>query len=307
MARRNNIALPYAGVDELRAAYQFENLQSFLDLYYACCSVLVTEQDFYDLTWAYLSRIAEDNVVHTELFFDPQTHTERGVAFSTVLDGISRALADGRDKLGISSELIMCFLRHLSEEAAMATLAEARPHLARIIGVGLDSSETGNPPSKFERVFAQARDQGLHVVAHAGEEGPPHYIWQALDLLRVDRIDHGVRCVEDDDLVERLVADEVPLTVCPLSNIKLRVFDHMGDHNLAELLRRGLRVTVNSDDPSYFGGYMTDNFVAVCEALKLGAAEVAQMCRNAAAAAFVSDARRAELLEAIDEVAAELS
>lgn len=305
LAQRNQVSLPYRSVDELRVAYQFENLQSFLDLYYACASVLVTEQDFYDLTWAYLCRVAEDNVVHTELFFDPQTHTERGVAFATVIHGISRALADGRDKLGITSELIMCFLRHLSEDAALATLAQAQPHLSRIAGVGLDSSERGNPPSKFERVFAQARALDLRRVAHAGEEGPAHYIWQALDLLGVERIDHGVRCVEDDELVDRLVADRVPLTVCPLSNIKLRVFDHMRDHNLADLLGRGLCVTVNSDDPSYFGGYMTDNFVAVCDALELEAAAVVQLCRNAATAAFVSDERRAAILASIDRVANE--
>ncbi len=305
LAQRNQIDLPYKSVDELRAAYQFDDLQSFLDLYYACASVLVTEQDFYDLTWAYLERVAADNVVHTELFFDPQTHTDRGIAFATVIDGITRALGDGRDKLGISSELIMCFLRHLSEEAAFETLAQAEPHIDRIVGVGLDSGERGNPPSKFERVFARARQLGLRPVAHAGEEGPPAYISEALDLLAVERVDHGVRCVEDDAVVDRLVAEDMALTVCPLSNIKLRVFDTMADHNLAELLARGLRVTVNSDDPSYFGGYMTDNFMAVCESLDIGAADVIKMCENAANAAFVSDERRAELLSLIHQASAQ--
>lgn len=304
LARRNGVDLPYASVDELRAAYQFEDLQSFLDLYYSCCAVLLTEQDFYDLTWAYLERVAADHVVHTELFFDPQTHTARGVGFDVVINGISRALADGRSRLGISSELIMCFLRHLSEEEAFATLEQATPFRDKLIGVGLDSGEKGNPPSKFERVFAAARDQDLRVVAHAGEEGPADYITQALDLLKVERVDHGVRCDEDDVLVERLIREAMPLTVCPLSNIKLCVFDRLEDHNLKRLLDHGVRVTVNSDDPAYFGGYMNDNFLATAAALELTAADVVKLCENAARAAFASTARRDEILGMIRDAAA---
>jgi adenosine deaminase len=299
LAERNGITLPYADVAALQAAYQFDDLQSFLDLYYACCDVLRTEQDFYDLTWAYLQRVAEDNVVHTEIFFDPQTHTERGVPFETALRGIRLALDAGRVELGITSELIMCFLRHLSEEAAFETLAQAEPFQSEIIGIGLDSGEQGNPPAKFERVFAKAREMGFRLVAHAGEEGPAQNITDALDLLHVDRVDHGVRCDEDDALVERLAASNMPLTVCPLSNVKLRVYDTMADHNIKRLLDRGVAVTVNSDDPSYFGGYMTDNYMAVCEALGLAEADVVTLAENAARAAFVSDERRAELLAAI--------
>lgn len=247
IARRNGVEIPYADVDAVRAAYDFHNLQSFLDIYYAGAQVLLHEQDFYELTLAYLERCHDDNVVHTEIFFDPQTHTERGVAFETVLNGIRRACTEAEQKWGISSLLIMCFLRHLSEESAFATLEQALPHREHIIGVGLDSSELGHPPSKFERVFAAARAAGFLTVAHAGEEGPPQYVWEALDLLKVARIDHGVRSEEDDALMARLIAEQMPLTVCPLSNLKLKVVDNLAEHNLRRLLERGVCVTVNSD------------------------------------------------------------
>ncbi len=300
LAERNGVTLPYPDVEAVRAAYQFEDLQSFLDLYYQGAQVLLEEQDFYDLTWAYLEHCHADNVLHTEIFFDPQTHTDRGVPFEKVIRGIRRALDDGRERLGISSELILSFLRHLSEESAFQTLEEAMPWREQFIGVGLDSGEVGNPPEKFERVFAKARKLGLRVVAHAGEEGPPEYIWQALDLLKVERIDHGVRSLEDPALVERLRDSGMPLTVCPLSNVKLRVFERMEDHNLLRLMEAGLKVTVNSDDPAYFGGYMTDNFRAVQHAFGLGCEQLVQLSRNAVDAAFLSDERRAELNAALD-------
>ncbi|MGB5345863.1 MAG: adenosine deaminase, partial [Woeseia sp.] len=251
LAERNGVAIPYKNVEEIRKAYEFSDLQSFLDIYYAGAAVLRTRQDFFDLTYAYLERAAADNVRHVEIFFDPQTHTERGIAFDVVLDGIHDALEAGEAKLGITFRLILCFLRHLSADDAMATLEEALPHKQRIDAVGLDSSEVGHPPSKFTRVFDRARDKGLPTVAHAGEEGPPEYIWEALDLLKVRRIDHGVRCLEDAALVERLMTEQVPLTVCPLSNVKLRVFKTLEEHNLKDLLAAGLCVTINSDDPAY--------------------------------------------------------
>ncbi len=301
LARRNKVDIPFASADEVRAAYRFTNLQSFLDIYYQGANVLVEEQDFFDLTWAYLERCRNDNVVHSEIFFDPQTHTDRGVAFDTVLGGITRALDRGRDELGITSQLIMCFLRHLDEDAAFATLEQALPHRDRIIGVGLDSGEAGNPPEKFARVFARARDQGFVPVAHAGEEGPAAYIRTAIDTLEVRRIDHGVRCVEDPALVDELAATRLPLTVCPLSNIKLCVFEDMREHNLVELLRRGLCVTINSDDPAYFGGYMTDNFLAVADAFDVSREEIAQFSLNAVEASFADAARKQELQAAISE------
>ncbi len=301
LARRNKVNIPFASADEVRAAYRFTNLQSFLDIYYQGANVLVEEQDFFDLTWAYLERCRNDNVVHSEIFFDPQTHTDRGVAFDTVLGGITRALDRGRDELGITSQLIMCFLRHLDEDAAFATLEQALPHRERIIGVGLDSGEAGNPPEKFARVFARARDQGFVPVAHAGEEGPAAYIRTAIDTLEVRRIDHGVRCVEDPALVDELAATRLPLTVCPLSNIKLCVFEDMREHNLVELLRRGLCVTINSDDPAYFGGYMTDNFLAVADAFDVSRQEIAQFSLNAVEASFADAARKQELQAAISE------
>ncbi|QIO06333.1 adenosine deaminase [Acinetobacter shaoyimingii] len=288
IAQRNKIDIPYQSVEDVRQAYDFHNLQSFLDIYYAGANVLVYEQDFYDLAWAYFEKCAEDHVVHTEMFFDPQTHTDRGVPFATVIQGLKRACDDAQTKLGISSHLIMCFLRHLSEEAAFQTLAQALPYKNDIIGVGLDSSEVGHPPSKFERVFAKAREEGFLIVAHAGEEGPAEYVWEALDLLKVNRIDHGVRSEEDAQLMQRLVQDKMPLTVCPLSNLKLRVVDDMADHNIRRLLQQGVHVTVNSDDPSYFGGYMNDNFIAITEALDLSEDELKQLAINSFEASFIS-------------------
>jgi adenosine deaminase len=295
LARRNGIRLTYGSVDEVRRAYEFTDLQSFLDIYYAGARVLVTEADFYDLTWAYLTRVAGQNVRHVELFFDPQTHTDRRVAFETVVTGIHRALADGEQRLGISSKLILCFLRHLSADAAMTTLEQALPFRDWIVAVGLDSSELGHPPEKFARVFDRARGAGFRAVAHAGEEGPPDYIWQALDRLGAARIDHGVRCVEDRRLVERLGRDAVPLTVCPLSNVKLRVFERLADHNLKRLLDLGLRATVNSDDPAYFDGYVLENLAAAQAALGLTGADVERLAANSIEAAFLDAAGKARL------------
>ena len=289
IAQRNQIDIPYKSVEEVKQAYNFHNLQSFLDIYYAGANVLIHEQDFYDLAWAYFEKCAEDNVVHTEMFFDPQTHTDRGIAFEVVLNGLQRACADAKAKLGITSHLIMCFLRHLSEEAAFKTLEQAIPFKDQIIGVGLDSSEVGHPPSKFERVFAKAREEGFLIVAHAGEEGPTEYVWEALDLLKVNRIDHGVRSEEDPKLMARLIAEKMPLTVCPLSNLKLCVVDDMADHNIRRLLQQGVHVTVNSDDPSYFGGYMNDNFIAIAESLDLTADELKTLAINSFEASFISD------------------
>ena len=296
LGERNNVPLRFNSVDEVRAAYDFTDLQSFLDIYYEGASVLLKEQDFYDMTWAYLLRAHADNVRHTEIFFDPQTHTDRGVPFETVVEGIHQALMAAESELGMSTRLIMCFLRHLSAEAAMTTLEQALPFKDRIVAVGLDSSERGHPPSKFADVFLRAREEGFLTVAHAGEEGPPAYIREALDLLSVERIDHGVRCVEDPDLVARLRSEAMPLTVCPLSNVKLRVFDTMADHNLGALLELGLAATVNSDDPAYFGGYMTDNFLAVHRALELSREQYVTLTENAIAASFVDDERKAALL-----------
>ncbi|MBP9787997.1 MAG: adenosine deaminase [Acinetobacter sp.] len=289
IAQRNQIQIPYQSVEEVKQAYNFHNLQSFLDIYYAGANVLVYEQDFYDLAWAYFEKCAEDRVVHTEMFFDPQTHTERGVTFATVLAGLKRACNDAQEKLGISSQLIMCFLRHLSEEKAFETLEQALPFKDDIIAIGLDSSEVGHPPSKFERVFAKAREAGFLIVAHAGEEGPPAYIWEALDVLKVNRIDHGVRSEEDEQLMARLIAEKMPLTVCPLSNLKLCVVNDMGEHNIRRLLQKGVHVTVNSDDPSYFGGYMNDNFIAIQQALDLSNDELKQLAIHSFEASFISD------------------
>jgi len=299
IAQRNEIAIPYQSVEEVRQAYNFHNLQSFLDIYYAGANVLIYEQDFYDLAWAYFEKCAEDNVVHTEMFFDPQTHTDRGIAFETVLNGLQRACDDAAEKLGITSHLIMCFLRHLSEEAAFETLEQALPYKDQIIGVGLDSSEVGHPPSKFERVFAKAREAGFLIVAHAGEEGPAEYVWEALDLLKVNRIDHGVRSEEDPALMQRLIAEKMPLTVCPLSNLKLCVVDDMQQHNIRRMLQQGVHVTVNSDDPSYFGGYMNDNFIAIAEALDLSNDELKQLAINSFEASFISEADKANWISKI--------
>lgn len=300
LAERNRVTLNYPSVEALRRAYAFTDLQSFLDIYYAGASVLLTEQDFYDMTWAYLQRAHADHVLHTEMFFDPQTHTERGVPFATVINGIHRALQDAHRQWGMSGALIMCFLRHLSEEEAFATLEQAMPHRDKFIGVGLDSSERGHPPEKFARVFARCKELGLHLVAHAGEEGPPEYIRTALDLLKVERIDHGVRCLEDEALTQGLARDKVPLTVCPLSNIKLRVFDKTSDHNLLKLLDAGLTVTVNSDDPAYFGGYVNDNFVQMFEALPLEKSHAYRLARNSFAASFLDGVTKQKYLDQVD-------
>jgi adenosine deaminase len=301
LARKNGVALAWPSVEALRAAYAFTDLQSFLDLYYAGASVLLHESDFEVMAMAYFCRVAADHVVHAEIFFDPQTHTARGVAMGTVIRGLARACERAKRELGVTSALILCFLRHLSEEEAIATLHDALSYREHFIGVGLDSSERGHPPEKFTRVFAEAGKLGLHRVAHAGEEGPPAYIEQALELLHVERIDHGVRCVESPALVKRLAAEGIALTVCPLSNLKLRVFDKLADHNLAELLHAGLKATVNSDDPAYFGGYVNDNFVAIFEALpQLGAAEAYALARNSFDASFVDAAAKRSMTAQLD-------
>lgn len=301
IAERNGVALRYASVEEARRAYSFSDLQSFLDLYYEGMQVLLHEQDFYDLTWAYLQRISSQNVRHTEIFFDPQAHTGRGVSFETAITGIHRALVDAERQLGISSKLIMCFLRHLSAEEAMETLLASLPFREWLVGVGLDSSELGHPPEDFKAVFDEAREHGLLTVAHAGEEGPPEYIWQALDDLKVSRIDHGVRCVEDPKLVERLREEQIPLTVCPLSNVKLRVFDSIQDHDLKQMLDLGLCVTVNSDDPAYFGGYVDENFHAVQEGLHLSRDDLYRLVRNSFQASFLGAERKQRLLNEMDD------
>jgi adenosine deaminase len=304
IARRNKADIPFNSVEEVRAAYRFSNLQDFLDIYYRSADVLRTEEDFYELTLAYLKRAAADNVRHTEVFFDPQSHTARGVAFGTVAEGILKALADGEARFGVTSKLILCFLRHLSEEDAFATLRQAEPYLDRIAGVGLDSSELGHPPSKFARVFAAARERGLRLAAHAGEEGPAAYVWEALDLLHVDRIDHGNRSLDDPKLVARLAAEQMTLTVCPLSNLKLCVVKDLKDHPLKRMLDLGLRATVNSDDPAYFGGTVNDNFFAVADALSLTEAEIVTLAKNSFLGSFLSDAEKARHLAAVDTYAA---
>ncbi len=301
LAQRNAVAIPFATAEAVRAAYDFSNLQDFLDIYYQGMAVLLTEQDFFDLTWAYLERAKTDQVRHAEIFFDPQGHTARGVEFETVLNGIERALKQGEAQLGISYRLIMCFLRHLSEEEAFATLAQAEPHLPRIHGVGLDSSELGHPPSKFARVFARAREFSLHVTAHAGEEGPPEYVWEALDLLKVERIDHGNRALEDPALVARIAAEQLTLTVCPLSNLRLCVISEIAFSPVRRMLRAGLKVTINSDDPAYFGGYVNENFHAVAQALDLSESEIVKLARNSFTGSFLSPAQQAPHLAAIDE------
>jgi adenosine deaminase len=301
LAQRNGVKLAYPSVEALRAAYAFTDLQSFLDIYYAGASVLLTEQDFHDMAWAYLLKAKADNVLHTEMFFDPQTHTERGVPFGVVIQGLVSACERARAELGVSASLIMCFLRHLSEDEALKTLDEALPHRQHFIGVGLDSSERGHPPEKFARVFARCKALGLHLVAHAGEEGPPAYIESALDVLHVERIDHGVRCLEDPALVQRLAREGMALTVCPLSNVKLCVFKTMGEHNLKSLLAQGLKATVNSDDPAYFGGYMNANFLATFADLDLDANDAYTLARNSFEASFVSDAAKADWIRQLDE------
>ena len=300
IAERHGIALPFESVEAVRNAYNFQNLQSFLDIYYAGAAVLLDEQDFYNLTWAYLQKASAQNVRHTEIFFDPQTHTQRGVTFEVVLNGIQHALQDGQQQLGISSKLILCFLRHLTSEAAMETLQQALPYQDAIAAIGLDSSEVGNPPSKFRDVFDKARAEGFLTVAHAGEEGPAAYIWEAINLLNVSRIDHGVRCVDDDELINYLVAKQIPLTVCPLSNVKLRVFKSMVEHNLKQLLDLGLCATVNSDDPAYFGGYIAENLQAAQVALNLSQNEIYQLAKNSFNASFLRLEEKQKLIEQLD-------
>jgi len=300
LAARNGLNLPYASVEAVRAAYDFSNLQDFLDIYYAGASVLLTKADFHDLAMAYFERAAADSVRHAEIFFDPQTHTDRGVSFDTVMEGLVSAMAQAKARFGLTSKLILCFLRHLSEEAAFATLAEAEPWLDQIAGVGLDSSEQGHPPSKFARVFAAAAAKGLKVVAHAGEEGPPAYVWEALDILKIDRIDHGNRSLEDPVLVQRIIADDLTLTVCPLSNHKLCVVSDLAQHPIKTMLDLGLKATINSDDPAYFGGYVNANFSAVTKAVGLTRAEIVTLAKNSFTGSFLTPEEIAAHLAEID-------
>ena len=295
LAKRNSIQLPFNSVNEVKKAYQFSNLQDFLDIYYQGAEVLLHKQDFYDLTWAYLLMCKQQNVMHVEPFFDPQTHTVRGVPFETIVSGIAEALADGKAKLGITSRLIMCFLRHLSEESAIETLKSSEQFTDVIYGVGLDSAEMGNPPEKFINVFSKAKGMGYKLVAHAGEEGPASYIWSSLDVLNVQRIDHGIRAIDDPDLMLRLIESQMPLTICPLSNVKLRVFDTMASHTILDMLDLGVCVTVNSDDPSYFGGYMTENFLALYDSLELSRDQAIRLINNSIDASFAEDSRKKEL------------
>lgn len=301
IAQRNEIELKYKSIADLKKAYDFSNLQDFLDIYYEGAQVLLHEQDFYDLTWAYLSKIAKMNVVHTEIFFDPQTHTERGVSFETVFSGIKKALDDAEEKLGITSEIILCFLRHLDEESAFKTLEEALPYKEEIIGVGLDSSELGHPPSKFERVFKKAQEEGFITVAHAGEEGPSEYIWEAINLLNISRIDHGNRCLDDEKLVEEIAKRQIPLTLCPLSNLKLKVVTDLKDHPLKKMLEKGLLVTINSDDPAYFGGQVDQNFIQLAEALNLTKEDICLLAKNSFKASFIDEEYREELINQVDQ------
>lgn len=303
LAARNGVDLPYASAEEVRAAYEFDDLQSFLDIYYQAASVLITEQDFFDLMHAYLERAARDGVRRAEVFFDPQTHTERGVGFDVFMGGFRRAISTAEAQWPISAVLIMCFLRHLPEAAAVETWQAARPYVDDIAAVGLDSGEVGNPPGRFAEAFTLARETGLHAVAHAGEEGPPAYVTGALDALGAERIDHGVRSEEDPALVERLVAEQIPLTMCPLSNVRLRVFDTLADHNLKRLLDRGVKVTINSDDPAYFGGYIADNWIATAEALDLDRDDLVTLARNSIEASFMAQEDKARLLAEIEALA----
>jgi len=304
LARRNRVSIPFDSVEAVRAAYAFSNLQDFLDIYYAAANVLQTEEDFHDLAVAYFRRAAADNVRHAEIFFDPQTHTDRGVPFGVVAEGLLAGMKRAESDLGVSSKLILCFLRHLDEHAAFDALHQAEPWLDRIVGVGLDSSEVGHPPSKFERVFARAREMGLKLCAHAGEEGPPDYVREALDLLRIDRMDHGNRSMEDEALIERLAASQMTLTVCPLSNLKLCVVDDLKDHPVPEMLRRGLHVTLNSDDPAYFGGYVNDNYRRLAEAVSLTREQVTRMARNSFEGSFLEPAEKATRIAEVEAYAA---
>jgi len=304
IAKRNNIKIKYNSVEEVKAAYRFNNLQEFLDIYYAGANVLITEQDFYDLTWAYLTKVHAQNVKHVEIFFDPQTHTDRGIDFSTVITGIYKALEKGEKELGISFRLIMSYLRHLSEEAAFETLAQSIPFKDLIDGVGLDSSEVGNPPEKFEKVFKASAEEDYKLCAHAGEEGPSEYIWGALDVLHVDRIDHGNRCLEDEKLVNYLAQIQMPLTLCPLSNLELKVIQDLKGYPLREMMAKNLLVTLNSDDPAYFGGYMNENFIATAEAIDLTIEEVALLLKNGFKATWLSEAEKEKWFTEVDELVA---
>lgn len=304
LARRNKVAIPFDSVEAVRAAYDFSNLQDFLDIYYAGANVLLTEQDFHDLAFAYFQRAAADAVRHAEIFFDPQTHTDRGIPFQVVADGLLSGMKAAESELGVSSQLIMCFLRHLDEDAAFATLRKAEPWLDRIRGVGLDSSEVGHPPSKFQHVFAAAGAMGLKRVAHAGEEGPPDYVWQALDLLKIDRMDHGNRSMEDAALVERLAKSGMTLTVCPLSNHKLCVVDDLKDHPVPEMLRQGLHVTLNSDDPAYFGGYVNENYRQLAHAVGLTREQLTLLARNSFEGSFLTSAEKAVFIDEVEAYAA---
>jgi adenosine deaminase len=305
LAKRNSIPLAFSSVKEVKEAYQFSNLQDFLDIYYQGAQVLLHEQDFYDLTWAYLLKCKEQNVLHVEPFFDPQTHTDRGVPFKVVINGISDALADAEERLGITSKLIMCFLRHLDETSAIETLKTSSEYTDYIYGVGLDSSEKGNPPEKFSNVFNAAKDMGYKLVAHAGEEGPASYIWSSLDILKIERIDHGIRAIDDPELMLRLINNQIPLTVCPLSNVKLKVFEEMSSHTILEMLEQGVCVTVNSDDPSYFGGYMTENFISLYDNLGLSKGQALRLVKNSIDASFAPKKRKKWLYSILDEFAAE--
>lgn len=301
IAQRNSIKIDFNSVEELRAAYDFNNLQEFLDIYYAGAKVLITEQDFYDLTWAYLERANEDNVIHTEIMFDPQTHTERGISFDTAINGIHSALKDAEKKFGITSKLIMSFLRHLPQEAAFETYESSFNHKDKIDLIGLDSSEVGNPPSIFNEIYNRAFHDGLKLTAHAGEEGPPEYVWEALDILKVNRIDHGNRSLEDEKLTKRIVDEQIALTVCPLSNLKLKVVDDLKNHPLKIMLDKGIKATVNSDDPAYFGGYINENFIQTAEALELSKKDIYRLVKNSFEASFTDDERKAEMLKQLDE------
>ena len=300
LAKKNNVAIPYETVEEVHKAYNFTNLQTFLDIYYAGANVLITADDFYDLTWDYIEKCVENNIIHTEIFFDPQTHTDRGIAFETVINGIKKALADAKEKYGISSCIIMCFLRHLSEQDAFKTLEQALAYKDDIVGVGLDSSEVGNPPSKFEKVFKKAQAEGFRLVAHAGEEADFSYIYEALDLLHVERIDHGVQSINSPELMQRLKHEQIPLTVCPNSNIELKVFEDYKKHNIKQLLDYGLNISVNSDDPAYFKGYVNQNFINLHENINLSADDIVALVKNSFKGAFISDELKAEYLARVD-------
>ena len=301
LAKRNSIEIPYKTVADVKEAYKFTNLQSFLDIYYAGASVLINKEDFYDLTWEYILKCVEDNVVHTEIFFDPQTHTHRGIEFETVISGIKEALDDAKEKFGITSNIIMCFLRHLSQEEAFKTLEQSLPYKDIIIGVGLDSSELGNPPKKFEEVFKKAKEEDFRLVAHAGEEGDVSYIETALDLLHIERIDHGVQAINSESLMQRLKEEQIPLTVCPNSNIELKVFETYKEHNIKELLDYGLNVTVNSDDPAYFKGYMNKNFLNLYENLNLSKEDIVTLIKNSFRSSFIDEELKQHYIQKVDE------